>query len=370
MTKEYFIKLLELKKYEDKHEEIIQHLEYRFMNNDEINYDKIDEIFPNIESLKEEYKILKEEIIAKLIEYNNYKKLEQTCKHLVRVRECDIRSCLGSENDICVFCGREFPVYNYTKYDNDENIKYALFRGIQNVTKNAGFGMSDELEFENNYSINDIHAIITKILTNYNDKEIDLVNEIEKLKLDKSSIIRPKNKIKILLITGSNKQIVANSLSVIRENNINYSPLVNYFKDLYNVYIDIIKPRDELPKVSGDNISYIDYSFINNLENNLKYRTDTNYSLIIDLTRLFIYDPNSNTFNNYYLDLTKLFNDTPILYIRETYNDPLTDKIDISNEYTYLYYGNNYYVLDNDKYIYTKSEDIAKRIKKLVKFKD
>lgn len=160
-----------------------------------------DIVLPDYKELNSEFEILKKEIDTgknTLQEANKMIKSYNCCNHLVRLEY----SCFLRNDSECVLCGKSFlgdcHVNGGTIYDDTNRNRYVvMFKGI--------FFDDDEIYCCDGYDKNDVYDILLKVLEEKNDDdEIDFVQEIKKLNINKCRIDeRRKERIYYILIVDN-----------------------------------------------------------------------------------------------------------------------------------------------------------------------
>ena len=337
------------------------------------NFEKKD-CFPDVEFLKEEFEVLRTEIndvIAKKNEastfFKNYK-----CNHEVRVSDYEYYG--GRYDDTCVLCDHKLiwnsALIKYNSMDNlnERNKKLALFMGVTPC---------DNSEYYNvHYTKNDVIEILTKILETSTDEEIDLVDEIEKLRLDHCKINKPHNKNLVMIIVGSNKEYIDDNIYLTSINSIEVKRIIEYFTSLFNVAIEIVGNNEiyDLYKPETDHVMLYAYEKIGTLKTHLAYEKDIPFSLIVNMSNLYTYTVTDNKIIpvKYNLELEKIFPDVPIVNIGDFANcdkEVITDYLRTMNGNTYACNIDKYYYLKDDEVKYGYVNDTFNDIKKLIKTK-
>lgn len=338
-----------------------------------------EEWFPKIEGLKEEFEILKREVrdtIAKKNEAKQFLYNEYKCEHPVKISNY-VRG-LHSYEDTCILCGKSFWNSIINKSNdmvslNDKNKKTAIFIGEESVIQD-GFIFGAEEEYIINYTQEEIIKIILDILDKNESEDIDIVEEIRKLNLNKCVINTPHNKNLILIIIGSNKQYLDKYTYFANRNFIDSQEIIKYFRDLYNTAIEIVGDKESLKKYEEkeDTLILTECDTIQDLERHLKYEEDIPFSLIIDMSSLFTYTIVEDKIKpiRYQVDLKKIFLDIPIINIEDLSKDNLEDLkkfLENDSSITYACQYNTYYNMQNNELRKLNASNMCNNIKKLIK---
>lgn len=358
----------------------LRNFEYEHRNDGELVPLDEDKWFPQIDALKDKFDILKKEIkdvISEKQAAEKFMKHNFKCDHSVRITNYHYYG-LNHYEDTCILCGKNFyDSYLNRRNDmhrlNEKNKKMVTFIGKEDVTP-SGFWCGD-YEYIVNYTEKNIVKILFEILEKNNNEDIDLVDEIEKLNLKKCIINKPHNKNLVLLIVGSNKEYIDNYSYIMHENNINDVTVVEYFKELYNIAIEIVGDEESIKKYKSEDDLVIlqQYTGIKYLKGYLEYIHDIPFSLIIDMSSLYNYQVIDNKIvpTRHKIDLKAIFPNTPIINIEDMAKKDITEleeflKKEDSN--TYCYKDNSYYYLEDNKLAKTQtSSDIYDKIKRLIK---
>lgn len=301
----------------------IQNLDLKF---------KTDIKMPDIPLIKDELEILKKEItdvVLKKEEAENFLKNECKCNHEVVISNVDTGTHF---DDTCVLCGK-----NYLGHDNNysihtiarKNKKYIVFEG-KCIESEGGF-LAD-YRYVTYHSLKEIREIITNIVNNNTNEEIDIVEEIRNLNIDHTIINEPQNKTLILMIVGSNKFYV-NDHNYISSNYFkDFGNIIRYFNDMYNTVINVIGSDHILSRLGTipNKLLKWECKDLSDISNALNYNKDIPYNLIINLSNFYTYEVVDNRIvpTKYNLDLEKKFTDIPIFDINEVNISELDIPID------------------------------------------
>lgn len=335
--------------------------------------------FPEINGLREELEILKNEIKDTINKKNEAIKLfkEYKCKHEVRISDYDF-NLTSQYNDTCVLCGKKFgnSVINTRNTMNNmayKNQKIATFIGKENVTPNGFFMCEESITHYNQDEILQILLNITKSNEKDMDAEIDIVEEIEKLNLKKCIVNKPHNKKLILILTGCNKEFI-DDYYITKKNTIEENKIIEYFKNLYGVSLEIIGDEGTIDKYrnSNDSIILSEYDTIKELEMHLNFEKQVPFNLIIDLSNLFSIrlDNNKIELLNYKLYLENIFPNIPIINIHDfskENKETMKNFLENNTNNNYGYKSYNYYHIKNNNLEEIYPNNFCDKIKKLIK---
>lgn len=327
--------------------------------------------FPNVEDLKEEFKILRKEVQNKLDETNECKKIieDSCCHHEVRLTHY---FTFGRDYK-CVFCGESIPS------DNNVSFEYSINRNCNCVNLSAKYQDNEDYDIINGgYTRKDIYEIIINILRDKeNNEEIDLVEEFKKLNLKNCEIIQRRKVLEnfILVIGGTNKKYIDDkSYITCKTFNIGVE-FVKYFSGILNTKIQLIDNNDDLFKKifpdNNSNLQFIRYNTLEELKKELECEKNIPFKLIIDLTELYNYDIIDNQIKkeNINLDLKDLFPNAHVIKIKDLSKKSLKELSTFLYEYQdlYAYSNSKYYYLNENEIKSDDLEDTCFKFKKLLR---
>jgi len=366
---------------ENYHKNRLRDFENEYEDKENIE-NSVEEWFPKIDALKSGFELLKKEIkdiiaIKKEAEeflHNLYH--DNKCGHFIKISDYSYRR--NCYEDTCVLCGKMFFSSSIEKRNNirdlnNKKTKSATFIGIEDITP-SGF-MTDE-EYITNYTKEDIRKILLDVLYNHSLEDIDIVDEVEKLNLDKCIINKPHNKILILMIIGSNKHYIDEYTYLTSKDYKDAKKIIEYFQELYNVAIEIIGDKESLREYEQNNESIFltEYETIQDLERELQYEQNIPFNLVIDMSRLFVYSEEGEGLNKdrYQLDLKNMFPVSRIIRIEQ--NDFQDDIKILTTLKQILVHYNEAYIDLEKKFCFLKDgqvekinfTDTCKNVKKLI----
>lgn len=330
---------------------------------------------PNVEELKEEFEILKSEILdaINITEENEKIIKESKCSHEIRLEYWD---CFTSSYK-CIFCG------NYVSSDNDVTFGHSINRNRRTVTFVAKDQDKDIIE--EGFTEEDVYKLIIEILKDKDDdEEIDLVNEFKKLNLPKCEIDERKkvNENFILIIGGTNKENLENGTYITTNVSHINSEFIKYFRGLLYTKIETIENEEYLNssefKKSFSNTDFdlklTQYNTIEELIKALNYEKEIPFKIIIDMTNLYSYKIKDNKLikEKQVLNLSEIFPNSYIIKIEDLSKKELEEIKTIlmnmkqENE-SYGYDGETYYYLEEGELEETDLNGTLKRIKKLLR---
>ena len=325
MKKKEILELITINRNITRYKKIINLQNYQ---NNQTRNELYIENFPFKELFEKEYQIVKKEIaqsqtklqeeIQKLNQYN--------CKHLIRTKHTYYEMFSSEETCRCIFCNKIINMKkNPNSIYNDTNIirNCAIFEGTNESEDN----------YTEYYTKERIYEIILNIIKDeYLETEIDILNEIKKLNLDKC-IVNTNKKIKeyyILIISGSNKYEINNNIILTSSNNIESLNILEYFLGIPSAKIEIFDNQETFNEkkfqelkdsqiLNSNNSRYISYKTIEELKQLLLSETKVPFDLIIDMSNSNEYIIENNTIHKTKVDLEldKLFNSSYIISIKE-----------------------------------------------------
>lgn len=324
--------------------------------------------FPDIDELKDEFKILQKEVLDVQKESNECKRIIQKskCKHEVRLKHFGV---FGSHSN-CIFCNQTIMG------DNCVNWEYSINRNKYCVDFIAKYQDDEDYDYINDgYTEEDIYLIIEKLLEDIDENEdIDLVQELKRLNLEKS-IISEKNFEKedyILIIGGTNKQFVDEETYIQNKNNLNQAlEILKYFSNLLNTKVELIDSEKHQVENISDRIRLVQYETIDNLKQILIRQQEVPFKIIIDISDLYDYQIEENKLlkKEINLELEKLFSESKIIKIKnlsKVGREELINYLKQSFNMLYAYQNKKYHSIENNE---LKSEDLdttCLKIKKLL----
>lgn len=321
MKKKDILRIIELNRTISKNQKLISLTRHeRFPNI------KIDEEywFPDISDLNQEFAILKQEI-KEAIEENQLsiqtlKELTQDCSHTVRLQT----NSFMISSSTCIFC----KTHIYGDNTGDANTIY------NDINRNRNCVMFTEDRYDENYedyiegyTFQEVYDIILKILeTKDNDEEIDLIQEIKQLKLDKCYVDeRPIEKEYYVLIIGGSNTIKINENSFMTSNKtLTGAKLAKLLGGIPKIKVELLENPDTYSKDDFKKIfpytnivgyRFFTYESIEDLEKKLKNEKDVPFTLIINASNLqeFTISNNQITTTSHNLNLSTLFPNSHII---------------------------------------------------------
>ena len=318
-------------------------------------YEKFEEVkidendwFPNVEGLESEFEILKSEVkdflkmeVDSEEYFRNYK-----CNHQIRMTNYDLR--FMGKYEKCVLCERE--LYNTNCKHSKDDIAMFISKEITGYDE-------DEICYITHYTDYKILKILLSICEISTEEDIDIVKELNKLKLDHCDIIRNKNKHFILFIIGSNRERIDDYTYYSSENGIYYKDLIKKFIELFNVHITIAGRKEDLKEYEEDKtLELLSYDSIDDLEKIIKIGV-SKYDLVIDMSSLFKVKVSGGNVKpeRYKINYDKFLPNTKVIRINDLSKDNRSKLIEYlkenSNEFAYNRIINswfNYYKYDEN----------------------
>ena len=333
--------------------------------------------FPNIDELKEEFDVLREEVQSSLDETANCKKYIQSmgCKHEVRLKYFGL---FGGDSR-CIFCDEIIAPNNCTSFEYSINRnKYC----VDLVAKYQDYDDYDDVE--DGYTDEGVYEIIINILKDKeDDEEIDLVQEFKKLNLKNCKINEEKKVTEnyILIIGGSNKQFVDDESYLYKKGLRVGIDFVKYFSSLLNTKVELIDnsetlESDDLKALLKDNynLKLTSYNTTEELEKILLKQRKIPFKIIIDLTELYEYKVSNDTITkeSVVLKLDEYFPNSHIIRIGNLSRMSLEElsnflKSTKNSSDLYAYQSNKYYYLKDDEIKSDNLENTCGKIKRLLK---
>lgn len=278
---------------------------------------KIDEEFwfPEIEELKKEFNILKKEIKDAQEESKKCQMIinKSKCNHEVRLKHFGI---FGSHSN-CIFCNKTIMA------DNCVNWEYSVNRNKHCVDFISKYQDDEDYDYiEEGYTKEEIYLLIEKILeSKQDDEEIDLVQELKQLNLDKCTIIDEPFQMEnyILILSGNNRCYVDEETYLYNKRKTNIAlELLNYFSELVNTKIELIDSENHEINDINSKIKIQEYETIDELNQILKRQQEIPFKIIIDITELYDYSIQNNGINKkeITLNLEDLFPNSKIIKIK------------------------------------------------------
>ena len=324
--------------------------------------------FPDIEELKGEFEILKKEVLDVQEESIKCQEIinKSKCNHEVRLKHFGL---FGSHSN-CIFCNKTIMG------DNCVNWEYSVNRNNYCVDFIAKY--QDDEDYDNiceGYTEEDIYLIIAKLLEDRDEnEEIDLVQELKRLNLEKSIISEKKIEKEdyILIISGTNKQYLDNETYIQNKINLNIAlEILNYFFNLLNTKIELIDCKKHQIENLSDKVKLVQYETIDNLEQILIRQQEIPFKIIIDITELYEY-----TFKNEKIikketkiNLEELYPNSIIIRIKNLSNKRKEELLAYLKEYQsliYAYQYNKYYSYNEGTLDEQNQEEIFSRIKMML----
>lgn len=333
--------------------------------------------FPDIDELKEEFDVLREEVQSALDETISCKKYIQSsgCKHEVRLKYFGL---FGGDSR-CIFCDEIIAPNNCTSFE------YSINRNKYCVDLIAKYQDDEDYnDVIDGYTDEDVYEIIIDILKDKeNDEEIDLVQEFKKLNLKKCKINEDKKVTEnyILIIGGSNKQFVDDESYLYKKGLRVGIDFVKYFSSLLNTKVELIDnsetlESDDLKALTEDNynIKLTNYNTTEELDKVLLKQRNIPFKIIIDLTELYEYKVSDDaiTKESVTLKLDEYFPHSHIIRIGNLSRMSLEELSNFLRNIQnpsdlYAYHGNKYYCLEEDEIKSDNLENTCGKFKRLLR---
>ena len=334
---------------------------------------------PYVEKYKEQFDILKKEISDALNETKRAESVVNSikCNHEVRLKHWD---AYWSEYE-CVICDKSVSSDNLIDW----------FQSIYRNKHTVSF-YDKYQEDEDGYYINEkgktkeeVIDIILRILAKYNDDdEVDLVDEFSKLGISDMEINKEPRKEEnyILIIGGTNLIYLDPNEGIYAKKNYESSTIdfLNYFSQLLNTKIAIIENTDTLIRKEytehqkNNYLKFYNYNTLIELNSYISNLKSVPFKVIIDLTDLYEYQFNDNTFSSktYNLNLKELFPHSQIIKVPKLSSKSLEELKEFllsQKNTTYANVDKDYYYLNENEVTKTNLEETCQNIKILLRKK-
>lgn len=334
--------------------------------------------FPNIEELKEEFNILKEEVEEALLEKTKCRELIQNsnCNHEVRLEHYG----LFCSHYKCIFCGKSIIGNNCVNWEYSINRNKYCVSLVSKYQDDEDYGYISK-----GYSLEQVYEIIKNILKNKkDDEEVDLIQEFKKLNLTNCTVNEDKKVSEnyILIISGSNKQFIDNESYIHKKGLTIGLDFVQSFSCLLNTKVELIDNieisekenfKTYFPK-EEHNLKFTCYDTINKLEKIISEQKEIPFKIIIDISELYEYKTDNNVISKqqYKLNLNEYFPNSHIIRIDNLSNKSIKElSMYLTNLQSYdnlhAYQNNRYYYIDNNEIKYNDLENTFIKIKKLLR---
>ena len=334
---------------------------------------------PSVEKYKEQFDILKSEILDSINETKIAESVVDNikCDHEVRLKHC---GTFWSESE-CVFCGKS------VSSDNLIDWFQSIYRNKHTVSFYDKHQRDEDGYYtaENGKTKDEVIDMILRILAKYNDNdEVDLVSEFSKLNISGMEINKEPRKEEnyILIIGGTNLMYLDSNEGIYVRKNYKSSTIdfLNYFSQLLNTKIAIIENTDTLMRkeyIDDQKNNYLKFYNYNNLielNNYISNLKSVPFKVIIDLTDLYEYQYNDNIFSSkpYDLNLEELFPHSQIIKVAKLSSKSLQELKGflLSQEITtYANVDKDYYYLNENEVTKTDLEETCQNIKTLLRKK-
>lgn len=317
------------------------------------------EWFPEVEGLKEEFDVLKREVVDTKnrvdIAKNELKNLKCDCK--VRL----YYNALFMSYSKCVLCGKTFNDENVI---NGNTIYNSKNRNRQCVMIKGEY--EDDDVYCAGYKKEGVYPIIKNILKDkMDDEEINFINEFKKLNLIDVKIDEREfeKEYYVLIIGGSNKHYINDNIYVAGKTLLNEVDIAKFLCGIPNVYVEILENSESLdssifnkkfPYKGINNVRIDGYDTIEQLKKIIDQEKNVPFDLIIDASNLFKYD--NNDIVSYNLSLKDIFKDSTIIKIENGNIKKQKEFLGILKEKLVTY--NNAYIHLNDQYYYLNKEEM------------
>lgn len=322
--------------------------------------------FPLIPELKEEFNILRKEVVETEKESNECQKIiaKSKCNHEVRLKHFGI---FGSHSN-CIFCNKTIMS------DNCVNWEYSINRNRYCIDFIAKYQDEEDYEYvEEGYTKEQIYLLIEEILKTKNDyEEIDLVQELKKLNLNNSEVKeKPYQKENyILIISGTNKYYVNNDTYLYKKKKSNIAiELLKYFSKLLNTKIELIDSDKHNIDYQNSKIKIEQYDTIEDINKLLNQQQEIPFKIIIDISELYEYSIQNNSVEKkeVELNLEEMFPNSKVIKIKIFSNkkeEEIINYIKKQQLTTYIYQNKNYYYSEETNIRKQNQEDMFSIIKR------
>ena len=193
MKKKEILKLIGMNRIINRNENLLTMTRKRNISID------IERIFPDIRELKDEFKVLQDELKEALKE-------TEECKNYIKTSDCNHEVRLSYDDrfggfTVCAFCKEKIPGKGWGNWSLSSN------RNKYCVNLYSKHQYEEELDDIPGYEIEQAYEIVENILkTKEDDEQVDLVQEFKKLNLPYCTINEEKKIIKLL--TGQKAIII------------------------------------------------------------------------------------------------------------------------------------------------------------------
>jgi len=333
----------------------------------------ISTFYININELKEEFKELVEDFNVLQREIDTSRNIIEESKRAISLYRCDHQvrleysGCFINHSK-CVLCGKEINGDNHysdTIYNDVNRNRYTAMFSANFYDENA------EYDVTGGYDIDDVYGIVLDILKDKNDEEdVDLVQEIKKLNLEKCEIDERKKEKQyyILIVSGSNKQMISNR-GYITCDKIPISTKFAYcLTGIPRVNVEVFDNEDtflstefkeKFEKNRSDNTRFVDYNTLEELKKKLDREENVPFDIIIDISSLYEYsiDNGQITSKKIDIDFKELFPDSYVIKIEDYGKISDKELLEILKE-KFVTYNKSYgYIRKNKNALYARRED-------------
>ena len=290
--------------------------------------------FPDIPELNEYFEVLRNEIKETIDETDKAHKkiINAQCDHQVRLEHYGF---ITSDYE-CVLCGHHVSSDNSISFKDSNNRNKHTVTFIDKYQTDDYY--DDKYEVKEGKTKEQVYAYILGILEKYNDEdEVDLVEEFSKLNIPNMTINKEKRKQEkyILIIAGTNKEYLNDYTYISNKYNLKVEDIYNKFISMLNTKVAIIDNSFKYDRLSGM-VEVENYDTLDSLNEDINRLKDINFSIVIDLSKLYKFNIVDNNF------------------ISEEYNLPLNE----------LFPNSNIFTIDNSLKLEDNCEEIRKLLKK------
>ncbi len=373
MKKKDIINLINAKKAIEKNSDLLKSI--KTYN----GYLKEEEWLPYSEKYKEQFNILKKELLDALKETKEAENIVDNtkCNHEVRLKHCGF---LWSEYE-CVICGKN------ASSDNLVDWFQSFYRNNYTVSFNNKYQNYEDVyyTYEDGKTKEEVINMILKLLAKYNDEdEVDLVNEFSKLKISGMDINKEPRKEEnyILIIGGTNTMCLDSNEEIYVKKNYKSSTIdfLHFFNQLLNTKIAIIENSNTLMRKEfikqekNKYLKFCNYNTLIELHNNISNLKTVPFKLIIDLTDLYDYQFNNDVFSikKYILNLKEFFPSCQIIKIPKLSSKSLQELKEFLLSQKITTYANideDYYYINDNEVSKANLEEACQNIKSLLRKK-
>jgi len=330
-------------------------------------------LFININELKEIFGELQEEFNVLQREIDTARKIVEDSKRAISLCKCDHQvrlqysGCFINHSK-CVLCNKEINGdnhYSSTIYNDVNRNRYTVMFKANFYDENA------ECDLTDGYYKDDVYKIILDILEHRDDEEeIDLVQEIKKLNLDKCKVDeRKKDKqYYILIVSGSNKQMISDR-GYITSDKIPISTEFSYcLTGIPRVNVEVFDNKDafistefkeKFGKNRSDNTRFVEYNTIEEFKREIDREKEVPFDIIIDMSSLYEYriDNGEIISKKIDIDFKEIFPDSYVIKIDDYGKKNNIELLKLLNDKLLTYSEAYGYIRKNRNSFYASEED-------------